>query len=182
MRLSALSEAARGDQLKAAVFLVGRGLQPQNLPPAPPGKAGSPPQIDPSFPINARSCDAYGDYLMALGKADAALESYRASSGAYGSAVAEYRVAVDHYTAALQEEKHARSNRIIANVVVDTLGVGVGAATGVGFFLIPKKVPNSIDEYEDELDRDQKELKSLMSENALLTAKLTLAPGAPHSN
>jgi ankyrin repeat protein len=184
MRLSALSEAARGDQLKAEAFLIGYGLQPQNLSSAPPSKIEWPPQIDPSFPVNARSCDAYGDYMMAHGNANAALENYKVSFGEYGLAVAEYRIAVDRYTAALQAEKHARSNRIVSTVLVDTLGVGVAATTGVGFFLIPKRVPNNIDEYEDELDRDQKELKSLMSEEELLAAKVTRAldANAPHSN
>jgi ankyrin repeat protein len=179
---NALSAAARGDQRKTEEFLVGQGLKPQRLDPVPPGALLGMAQIDLSFPITARACDAYGDFLLARGAAGAALESYRQSAGAYTAAMDEYQGAVERFSAALKQQKDARTKRIVDHVLINALGVGLAVTTGVGFLTLPKHVANDINELSDELDRVQDELKSLKAEYALLTPKLARAlalPAAP---
>jgi ankyrin repeat protein len=177
--LSALSTAARGDRRGAQAFLVRQGLTPQHLEPASPTPFLGIIRVDPFFPITARACDAYGDYLMTQGASGAALDTYRQSAGAYTAAVDQYQGAVERCSAALKKQKEARRNRIMGAVFVDTLGIGLAAATGVGFVAIPKRVPNDIDELSDQLDLLQAGLKSLQAEDVQLTAKLAQAQASP---
>lgn len=176
---SAYSEAARGDRRGAELCLAGFGFEPQKLAPVQPPTGQWPPVLDLSFPINARAQDVYGDFLLARGKPAEALSSYRISAASFDAAIAEYRQIVDQYTAALKKEKDARKGRIAGTIALNVLGGGLAVATGVGFAAIPKRVPNNIDEYEDELDRDHSELNALTKEQLELQAKIRTQPAPP---
>jgi hypothetical protein len=177
---SALSEAARGDHRGSQEFLVGCGLTPQNLPPAVPAHVQGPFPADPSFAVNARSFDAYGDFLASKGDSADALHNFQLAAGAYAAALGDCQAAIDRYSKALAVEKDARTRRIEAAVALSAVGVALGAATGVGAVFIPRRIPNPIGDYKDTLDVLRADLKSLTSEQALMAAKLSRSgPPAP---
>jgi len=181
----ALSAAARGDRREAAAYLASRGFEPQKLVPAPSasdstplaGVTASPPVFDLSWPIDARSHEAYADYLLDQGKLTDALENYRSSQASFDAAVAQYQHAVDQSSVALKQAKDGRTSRLVKTIAANVVGGGLAVATGVGFFAVPKKVDNHIDEYADELERDQAELTTLKKEQAELVEKLRNATG-----
>jgi hypothetical protein len=179
---NAFMEAVRGDHRAAATYLASVGIQPQNIPPeAAPAATPGPPMLasaNPAVAIAARAHDAYGDCLRDQGDQPGALENYRESQGDYDAAVVEYQRAVDQLTVALKQEKDARRSKWVATIAANTVGVGLAAATGVGFFTVPRSFKNHIDDYTDELERDRAELKVLLAEQSEMTAKI-LALGPP---
>jgi len=184
---SAFAEAARGDRRGAALYLAARGLEPQMFVPAPPQAEAWPPVLDFNFSINARSQDFYGDFLESQGRGPDALASYRAGAASYDAAIAQYHRVIDQYTQALKKEKSDRNSKLVGTIALNVLGVGLGAATGVGFVMVPKRSANHIDDYEGELDTDQEELRALTKDQAGLDAKVRAlesartAPSAPAS-
>jgi ankyrin repeat protein len=168
----AFSEAALGDHRDAAIFLAGSGFEPQDLAPAAPPSGAWPPQLDRSLPISARSQYFYGDFLAARGRPADALARYRQSEPSFNAAIAEYNRVIGQYTAALRKEKDDRNERIAGAVALNILGAGLAGATGVGFFVVPKKIPNNIGDYEDELQGEKAELNSLTKERAQVEAKI----------
>lgn len=169
---TAFTEAARGDQHDAVLFFARHGFEPQNLPPALPPEPASAPSVEPTFPINARAHAAYGDYWQSQANFDAALGSYQKSATNYQAAIDGYRRVIAYNTALLKSEKDARRGKWISVIALNVVGAGVGAATGVGFFVVPKKTEDQSDDHEDELERQQTELAVLTKEQSALKIKI----------
>ena len=172
---NAFMEAARGDHRETGLHLAASGFEPSLLTPGTARTSEYVPSLDESFPANARAQYFYGDFLASNGRKADALASYLGSSASFNEAIAEYRKAVDTTTALLKKEKSARRSRIASIIAVDTLGVGLAAVTGVGFFAVPKRAVNNIDEYEDELETDSAVLGALLKEQADLEDKIRAA-------
>jgi ankyrin repeat protein len=168
----AFAEAARGDRRASAQYLAGQGFEPQMFVPDAPRPGAWPPVLDLHFSINARTQDFYGDFLSARRRASDAAASYRASAASYDAAIEQYRQVVGQYAQALKKEKSARDSKIMGTIALNVLGAGLGATTGVGFFVVPKRSVNAIDAYEDELDADRTELGALAKERSDLDAKI----------
>jgi ankyrin repeat protein len=180
---NAFTEASRGDRRATGLYLAGLGFAPQMLVPEAPRSADWPPFVDTHFPINARTQDFYGDFLSARHQRPEALVSYRGSAASYDEAIAQYKQVIDGYALALKKEKSARANKIMGTIAMNVLGAGLGAATGVGFFVVPKRSVNDIDEFEEEINTDQSALNALTKERSDLNAKIqalqTEAEGQP---
>ena len=170
---TALSEAAQAGQHQAALFLVGHGFEPQKLAPAPARlETQFPLALEVSYPIDARAYEAMGDYLLGRSDRVNALASYQRSAIGYEAAVADCQQVVNRYTEALKDAKAGRKGRLFSTIALNALGVGLGAATGVGFYAVPKRADNPIDDYADELERDQAELAKRIRDQSDLTTKL----------
>jgi hypothetical protein len=167
-----LTEAARNGHHEAAFFLVAHNFKPQELQPAATGMPG-PVEIDPVYPINARSHEAVGDYLVGQNDEANALVNYRSAAKSYEAAVANYQQSFASFTQALADAKAGRKSRIFSMIALDAIGTGLAAATGVGFVVVPKRNFNKhIDDYTEELDRNRAELATLTREQSDLSAKL----------
>jgi hypothetical protein len=175
---SALSEAALADQRPTENYLIAEGQLPQEIEPADPHPDRWPPAVDDGFAITARAWDAYGDYLFGAGKVAEAQAVFLRSQGSSVLAIAEYTVALDRYSKALKDEKTKRFNRVVGTVAINVLGVGLGAVTGVGFGVIPRKgaFRNNVDEYDVMVDHYKDAIASLRRENAAVAAKLSHSP------
>ena len=170
---TALSEAAQAGQHPAALFFVGHGFEPQKLAPAPARlETQFPLVLEVSYPIDARAHEAMGDYLLGRSDRANALVSYQRSAVGYEAAVADCQHVVNRYTEALKDAKAGRKGRLFSTIALNALGAGLAVATGVGFYAVPKRVDNHIDDYADELERDQAELARLTREQSDLKAKL----------
>jgi hypothetical protein len=169
---NALTEASRGDRRAAALYLAGVGLEPQMLDPSTPRPLDWPPFLDTHFAINARTQDFHGDFLNSRHRGTDALAEYSGSAASYDIAIAQYKRVIDQYAQALKKEKSARTNKIMGTIALNVLGAGLGAATGVGFFVVPKRSVNAIDEYEQEIETDQAALAALTKERTELNGKI----------
>ena len=170
---TAFTEAARGDQHDTALYLAGRGFEPQLLPPTPVPATDTTPAIDPVLSINARAYSAYGDYLQGRGDLGGALANFQTSATNYRVAAESYNRVIAHNSEVLKLAKDKRRGSWIGAMALTVVGAGVGAATGVGFFVVPKREGGKVlDDYADELERQQTELKVLTEEQTALKAKI----------
>ncbi len=177
---SAFSMAAKTGAHGSALFLAAHGFTPQDLTLTPvavfsPAYAS----IYPGYEINARGQEAMGDYAASLGAKAKALEAYRTSAAEYEKAVGNCQEVINLYDTALKEAKAGKASRIFNAVALNILGGGLAAATGVGFFAVPKPVKNNhIDEYAEALAMNQAELANLTHDQTNLSAKLHAAEAA----
>jgi hypothetical protein len=174
---TALSKAALYDRREAEAYLVGEGFTPQDLAHLPPGAPVAkdwPPPIDDAVVVNARSFEAYGDYLSVQGRRAQAHDSLERSSAEIATAIPEYTAALGWYQKALAREKAKRAERIVGLVALNAIGAGLGVATGTGVAFIPRKgaFSNDIDEYDDDVELLKTRLASLAREQASVAAKL----------
>lgn len=179
---TALSEAAKAGQHGSARFLVAHGFEPQAIVPAAHLADQLPIVLNVAHPINARSHEAMGDFLVDRNEGANALTHYQSSAASYNAAVAECQHAVSVYDEALKNAKAGRKGRIVSTIALNTLGAGLAAATGVGFFAVPKKTNNHIDDFAERLAHDQAELATLLREQTALSAKLQKLENSTKSN
>ena len=169
---SALSVAAQAGSHDAEIFLVNHGFSPQPLVVEAKTPAAVWPKLQAVPAINARTHEAVGDCSVAVGEQKKALESFRISATAYDDAVQNGRDVVAFYKQHLADAKAGRKGRIVATIAANVVGGGLVAATGVGFFAVPKRVNNHIDEYDEALKQAERELNTLTSDQSRLSKKL----------
>lgn len=180
--LDALSQAARGGYPEAVAYLVSQDFKPQTLGALTTDFAAGIRLADPSAMILARTQAAYGDRLLSQGRTVEAQTAYGSSALAFSGAISNEHACLDRLNAAYTALKDAHTKRVEKMIAADVAGVALGAVTGVGFFVVPKRgYDDGRDELKEAISRENAQLSVLVAEQAGLQAKLrpAMVPAAP---